>query len=78
MAKKSYDISDRFSVKEGAKIRDQWDYSPAQKENYDYKKCCVPGIQVGGVTSEPRKMYDKMSMKSQSKMAKMAQDREID
>jgi hypothetical protein len=78
MAKKSYDISDRFSVKEGAKIKDQWDFSPAQNDMYNYKECCMPGIQVGGVTSEPKGMYDKKSMKSQSKMAKMAQDREID
>ena len=74
----SYDKSKNFSGSMKAKIKDDFDYSPAQKEHYNYKDCVVGGIHVGGVHTEPKDMYNKSSRMGQKKMARMEQDREID
>jgi hypothetical protein len=74
----SYDKSKNFSGSMKAKIKDDFDYSPAQKEHYNFKDCVVGGIHVGGVESMGKSMYDKSSRMGQKKMARMEQDREID
>jgi hypothetical protein len=74
---KSYDISSKFSSNQKAMIKDQFDYSPAQKEHYNFKDCVVGGIHVGGM-GEEKSMYSKMERSGQKKMARMEQDRELD
>lgn len=74
---KSYDVSKNFSGNQKGMIKDQFDYSPAQKEHYDYKDCVMGGIHIGEMTSG-KGMYDKSSRMEQKKMARMGQDREID
>lgn len=74
---KSYDVSKNFSSNQKAMIKDQFDYSPAQNESYNYKDCVVGGIHIGSMTGE-KSMYTKMERGSQKKMAHMQQDRELD
>lgn len=77
MAKKSYDVSKNFSSNMSDKIKDDFDFSPAQNPSYNFKEGCVGGIHIGGVSSEPKNMYTKMERMGNKKMSKMEQDREM-
>lgn len=58
-------------------MKDQFDYSPAQTPNYNYKEGIVGGIHVGGIESKGKPMYTKMEDKMNKKMARMEQAREM-
>jgi hypothetical protein len=74
---KSYDVSKNFSGNQKGMIKDQFDFSPAQNDSYNYKDCVVGGIHVGAMAKE-KSMYSKSSRGEQKRMSRMEQDREID
>jgi hypothetical protein len=59
-------------------MKDHYDCSPAQNPDYNYKAGVTKGINASEVKMEARPMYTKMERASQSKMAKMEQDRDMD
>jgi hypothetical protein len=55
----SYDKSKLFSGNQKAMIKDQFNYSPAQDENYNYKKenGITSTVYLNGMITAPKNMY---------------------
>lgn len=70
----SYDVSKNFSKNQHAGIKDQFCFSPALNENYDYKKGIVKEFHIGGVMSMKEPMEGQYASKKSSQAARMEQD----
>jgi hypothetical protein len=78
MAKKSYDVSSNFSSNMKGKIKDNYDFSPAQSEHYNYKECIIKDIHLNGVQEQTRSAYKPKEERSMRKMKHMEQDGEME
>lgn len=76
MATKSYDVSKNFSTNRKGMIKDDFCFSPAYEENYDYKDGIVKQFHIGGVMEMKEPAYGQYSDKKQKGMARMEQDKE--
>lgn len=76
----SYDTSKNFSGNQKAKIKDQFNYSPAQDCDYNYIKDnnVIKTTHLMGVMNEPKNMYTPGESNNMRKMAKYEQDKEMD
>jgi len=45
----SYDRSKNFKGNQSANIKDEFNFSPAQNDMYNYKKCISKEFHIGGV-----------------------------
>lgn len=70
----SYDVSKNFSKNQHAGIKDQWCYSPAIKENYDYKEGIVKEFHIGGVMNMQEPMQGQYARKMNDREARLEQD----
>jgi len=73
----SYDVSKNFSKNQHEGIKDQFCFSPALKENYDYKVGIVKEFHIGGVMSMTEPMEGQYARKMNGKQARMEQDEAI-
>lgn len=70
----SYDISKNFNKNQKASIKDQFDYSPAHSENYDYKKGIVKEFHIGGVMNMKEPMDGQYASKMNGRQARFEQN----
>lgn len=73
---KSYDTSKLFSSNRSGAIKDDFCYSPALKENYDYKQGIVKEFHIGGVMDMKEPQDSKYQRKMDARQARMEQDYE--
>lgn len=70
----SYDKSKNFKGSQKAKIKDEFNFSPAQNDMYNYKKCISKEFHIGGVDTMKEPAYGQYASKSMKKMARYEQD----
>jgi hypothetical protein len=72
----SYDTSKNFSGNKKAAIKDQFNFSPAQDCDYNYRKDnnIIKINHLNGVMTEPKNMYTPGETRKMSKMARYEQD----
>ena len=70
----SYDKSKNFKGNQKAMIKDEFCFSPATNDMYDYKKGIVKEFHIGGVEEMKEPAYGQYASKSMKKMARYEQD----
>lgn len=63
-----------FVGNQNAKIKDEFCYSPALKEDYDYKQGIVKEFHIGGVMQMQEPQDSKYERKMNKRQARMEQD----
>lgn len=70
----SYDRSKMFVGNQNAKIKDEFCYSPAIEDSYDYKKGIVKEFHIGGVMNMQEPQEGQYARKMNARQARMEQD----